>query len=298
MNLKFEDYIGASTGPRKMEYNWRDVALYALAIGAHAEDLPYYYERCDKGMKAIPSFAISCFWNAVNVSPKRPLPYPASMIVSDAMTKALGYPSTGLDWGHDFIMHRPIDPIKGSFVFEDVVTKIYDRGAEKGIIIESEMPVYDEAGNLVCSNIHRSMMFQGGGFGGEPLPKSTVVIPDREPDYVLNDHVGALQNALYRLTGDTNPLHIDPEFAKTYKFDRPIMQGFCSIGYACRMGIEAIIPGESERMTRLAVDLRGVCYPGTNIQFAGWKADGAVAFRLMDMDAGKPILDRCVFEYK
>ncbi len=293
--MDFEKYIGASAGLRKLEYNWRDIALYALAVGANKEDLNYYYE---KNMKAIPTFGVIPYWNAVNITPQRPTPYPASLLVSEALQRELGALPGVLHMEHELIMHKPIDPIKGSLVFEDTITNIYDRGKDKGIIVKTQLPVYDEAGNLICTNNSSTVFFAGGGFGGEKPPKSTVVIPECEPDYVVSDYISEIQNVLYRLTGDTNHIHVNPEVAKEAGFKAPFMQGLCSLGFACRMGINAIIPNEPERITRISAQMRSVCYPGTKVQFAGWKVDNGVYFKLLNSDTAEAILDKGVFEYK
>jgi hypothetical protein len=293
--MDFEKYIGASAGLRKLEYNWRDIALYALAVGAHNEDLNYYYE---KNMKVIPTYGAIPYWNAVNTMPHRPTPYSASLIVLEALQRELGVSPSFLHMEHELIMHKTIDPIKGSFVFEDTITNIYDRGKDKGIIVKTQLPVYDEAGNLICTNNSSTVIFAKGGFGGEKPPKSNVVIPEREPDYIVSDYISKTQNILYRLTGDTNHIHVNPELAKEAGFKAPFMQGLCSVGFACRMGIEAIIPNESERMTRISAQMRSICYPGTKVQFVGWKIDNGVYFKLLNSDTSEAILDKGVFEYK
>ena len=293
--MDFEKYIGLSGGYRKLEYNWRDIALYALAVGAHKEDLHYYYE---KEMKAIPTYGAIPYWNAINTTPQRPTPYPASLMVVEELQRELGMPLTSLHMEHELIMHQIIDPIKGSFIFEDVITNIYDRGKDKGIIVKTELKVYDEAGNLVCTNISSTVIFAKGGFGGEKPPKSTVVIPDREPDYVVSDYISETQNILYRLTGDTNHIHVNPELAKEAGFQAPFMQGLCSLGFACRMGIEAIIPNEPERMTRISAQMRSICYPDTKVQFVGWEVEGGVYFKLINAETSEAILDKGIFAYK
>src|SRR5690554_5100330 len=98
--MDFNKYIGASVGLRKLEYNWRDIALYALAVGAQKEDLNYYYE---KNMKAIPTFGVIPYWNAINVTPQRPIPYPASLIVGEALQRELGSMPTFLHMEHELI---------------------------------------------------------------------------------------------------------------------------------------------------------------------------------------------------
>jgi len=289
-------FIGTSTGPRKIEYNWRDMALYALAVGAGEKDLQYTFE---KNMKAIPSFGTVPYWNAVNNYPQRPAPYPGAFVVREALEREEGGIVKGLHMEHTLVMHRPIDPIKGSLVFEDTITNIYDRGEGKGIIVETKVPVYDEAGNLLCENISNTMFFTHGGFGGEAPKKSSVKIPDREPDCSLESVLSPTANMLYRLTGDTNRVHADPEVAQAEGFPRPFMQGLCSFGYACRMAIEALIPGEPERMTCISAQMRSICFPGSTLRLDVWKEEeGRAVFRLVCVEDGKPVLDRGLFTWK
>lgn len=294
--MDFSKYIGRSVGPQKIEYNWRDIALYALAVGAHEDDLMYTYE---KDMKTIPSFGVVPYWNAVNNYPQRPVPYPASVMVMDDLNRELGKRANGLHMEHELILYRPIYPIKGSLVFSDEITGVYDRGPGKGIVVRTKVPVYDEAGNLICENISSTVIFEGGGYGGEHPPKSTVEIPDRDPDYVVDDHMSATQNVLYRLTGDTNHVHVNPEVAKQAGQPRPFMQGLCSFGFACRMGIQAILPGEPERLTHIAAQMRSICFPGADIRFLGWKINNnAVVFQLVDVETKKAVLDKGIMEFR
>lgn len=295
----FENIIGATTGWRKIEYNWRDSALYALAVGAGDQDSDYWYE---KNMKALPSFGVLPYWNAVNNEPQQPLPFPAANLAREMMMKELGQTfHQGMHMSHELIMHRPIDPIKGTLVFKDTVTNIYDRGEGKGVMVETKVPVYDEAGRLLCENVSCTHMQTSGGFGGPPAPKSKIEYPGREPDYIVDSEVSRVQNALYRLTGDTNLEHVDMEVLQKggIKNDRLFMQGLASFGFACRMMIEAILPGEPERMTRMAVQMRSVCYLGIPVQIRAWKTDEHKAvFKYIDMNTGKAILDNCIFEWQ
>ena len=125
-----------------------------------------------------------------------------------------------------------------------------------------------------------------------------MTIPDRAPDVVVADFVTPTQHALYRLTGDTNHIHVNPDVAQAAGFDRPFLQGLCSFGFAGRLAVEAFIPGQPERMTKFAAQMRSVCYPGTDVLFKGWQVDNAVWFRLEDAATGSPVLDRGVFEFR
>ena len=287
-----EVLIGKKMEPRYMEYNWRDIILYALAVGAHREDVAYTYE---KYLKAIPTYGTIPYWGTVNVKPYQWMPLPASMLADEIIKPTISF----LNMDHEIIMHRPIDPIKGTFQYQDVITDVYDRGEGKGAVVKTKVDVRDEAGNLVCTNYSTTFFHEAGGFGGKPMPKSEVVIPDRAPDLTLDDYITPVHNLLYRLTGDTNLVHVDSEYAREMGFPKAFIQGLCSFGFSCRMAIELLCPGEPERMTRMAAQMRNVLFPDTKVQLQIWKMEeGKAYFRFVNLEDGKPILDRGVFEWK
>ncbi len=292
-----ENLIGATTGYYKIAYSWRDVVIYALGVGAAENDLLYTYE---KDLKVIPSFGVTPYFSAIGTEPPKPQPYAACYLANDLLAKEMGKQTPiGLHMGHELVMYRPIDPIMGTMVYKDTVTNVYDRGEGKGLVVETECPVYDEAGRLLCKNISRTMLRQGGGYGGSKLPKTEVQYPERSPDVVVTETLGKVQNVIYRLTGDTADVHVDPEAAKRITDRGPFMHGLCSFGYACRMLINSFIPGEPERMTRMSVQMRAISYPGTSVQLQAWKvAEGKASFRYIDVETGKSVLDNCEFEWK
>ena len=166
-------------------------------------------------------------------------------------------------------------------------------------MVKTRVEVRDEAGNAVCTNYSTTFFHEAGGFGGPPMPKSPVVIPEREQDIEMDDYISPVQNLLYRLTGDTNLVHVDPEYARKMGFESSFMQGLCSFGFACRMAIGALIPGEPERMSRMAAQMSSVLYPDTPVRLELWRTDEKQAyFRLMNLKTGKPVLNRGVFEWK
>lgn len=286
------ELIGKKMEPRYMEYNWRDIALYALAVGAKREDLEYVYE---KKLKAIPTYGTIPYWGTVNVRPYQWMPLPASMLADEIIKPTISF----LNMDHEIIMHRPIDPIKGTFQYQDVITDVYDQGENKGAVIKTKVLVRDEAGNDVCTNYSTTFFHEAGGFGGQKMPKCSVVIPDRVPDFELDDYISPVQNLLYRLTGDTNLVHVDPEYAQKMGFETSFMQGLCSFGFSCRLAISALIPGEPERMTRMAAQMRTVLFPDTPVKLQIWKmGEGIAYFRFMNVNTGKPVLEKGVFEWK
>lgn len=287
-----EVLVGKKMEPRYMEYNWRDIALYALAVGAKRDDLQYVYE---KNIKAIPTYGVIPYWGTINVKPYQWMPLPASMLADEIIKPTISF----LNMDHELIMHRPIDPIKGTFQYQDVITDVYDRGEGKGAVVKTKVLVRDEAGNDVCTNYSTTFFHEAGGFGGPPMPKSSVEIPDRAPDYEADDYISPVQNLLYRLTGDTNLVHVDPKYAQDMGFETSFMQGLCSFGFSCRMAIEHLIPGEPERMTRMAAQMSSVLFPDTPVRLQLWKmGDGVAYFQFINLTNGKPILNRGVFEWK
>ena len=113
--IDLNQLIGMKMEPRYVEYNWRDVALYNLAVGAHKEDLAYYYE---KYLKAIPTYGAVPYWATVNVRPYQWMPLPASMLADELIKPTIAF----LNMDHEIIWHRPIDAIKGTFQWQDPVS--------------------------------------------------------------------------------------------------------------------------------------------------------------------------------
>ena len=292
MAIDLNPLIGAKMEPRYREYNWREVILYNLAVGAHKEDLSYTYE---KYLKAVPTFGVLPYWCTVDVKPYQWMPLPASMLADDLIKPTVAF----LNMDHEIIWHRPIDAIKGTFQWQDEIVDIYDRGEGKGAVVKTKIDVRDEAGNMVCTNYSTTFFHEAGGYGGHPMPKNPIVIPDREPDFYSEYYITPVQNLLYRLTGDTNLIHVDPDYAKDHKFDQPIIQGLCSFGFACRMAIDKLIPGEPERCARMAAQMRNPLLPDTKVALKIWKVDDNKAlFQFVDLKNNRPVLDRGEFEWK
>ena len=290
-------YEGRLVGTRKMEYTWRDHALYALSVGANENELEYTYE---KNMTPLPTFMSAAYWNGqFNVTPQRSGPYSPYTELLEYSIQDLGKWPGGTHMEQELEVFRPFDPIKGTFILRDKIRRIYDRGEGKGVMVATETEVCDEAGRLLAVNRGGHLLSAYGGFGGEKIPKPDVQIPeDREPDYVIDDYISKTQNLLYRLTSDTLPAHVDQEYAESRGWKAPIMQGLCNQGFAARMLIGAVCKGSPEKMKRIYVQFRSFCYIGTEIRLLGWNdGEGRIVFRVVDRENGAKILDKGIFEY-
>ncbi len=248
-------------------YTERDTMLYALGLGLGADPLDskqlrYVYEH---DLKVLPSMAVM-------------LGYPGFW---------LGNEATGADWRkvlhgeQGFEIFKPLPP-KGTVVGRSRVTGLFDKGAGKGAVLLSERDVLDSAsGELLCRLTSTTMLRGDGGFGGPsgPLP-APHPLPERAPD--LHSRIATAPNAalIYRLSGDYNPLHADPEVARKAGFDKPILHGLCTFGVVCRALVELCCDDDPKRLVKMQVRFSSPVYPGETIVTDVWNdGDGRVSFR-------------------
>lgn len=292
----FDALIGQGLGPRRMDYTWRDVALYAAAVGAKPTDLPYIYEQ--KGeLKALPTFCLLPYINSITMQPVRKCPYGPNELLSDLIVEHLGHTPNRLHMAMDLTIHGPIDAMQGTFLTEDRVDKVYDWG-DKGVVGDMCQEVYNLAGNHIATlhslHYHAAM----GNFGGEPFKSNKLPYPDRDPDFVIEDYIAENQAILYRLCGDTYNVHIDYEIAQGYGYKKPFMQGLGTYGFTTRMLIQQLIPYQPERVTHISAQFRSVCFPGQTVRAQVWKVEDGVAYFRLKSEDGTTLLDNGLFEYK
>jgi acyl dehydratase len=162
----------------------------------------------------------------------------------------------------------------------------------------SEADTFHSNGQKLFTNIFSLYCRRDGGFGGNPGPRDTLTIPERKPDYVEEDLPSEDQPLLYRMSGDIFALHVNPEYAKSAGFEKPIMHGLCTRGFACRAVINHFMPGEPERMTRFKLRFSKTLYPGVPIKTLIWKEEeGRAFFRTVNAETGEIVLDRGIVEW-
>jgi len=273
------DAIGRKIGPVTTEYTWKDLVLYGLGVGAGFDELEYVYEG---RLKPIPSFAVT-------------VAYP---LFADVVALS-GVNLAGLLHGeHDLIIHSPIPSEGDTLTTEGRITAMYDRGEGKGALVLAEAVTYGSDGRKLFTNIITLFARLDGGFGGDPPPRESFAFPDREPDFEETQHPSPDQPLVYRLSGDTFALHVDPDFARASGFEGPIMHGLCTHGFACRAVIKHLFPGEPERMARFRVRFSRPLYPGQPIKTQIWRVEeGKALFRTVNLETGEVVLDRGIVEW-
>jgi len=272
-------------------YDERDVAIYALGVGAAKDptderDLQLVYELSGRGMKVLPSFGVLPAINMVFTQAKNGLTAP------------------GLSYGLDRVLHgeqytelrRPL-PTRAKLSTKATVKSIYDKG--KGAVVTTEFVTYDEFGDELIKNEMATFVRGAGGWGGERGPSAEVnVPPDRAPDRTVEDKTSENQALLYRLSGDWNPLHADPSFAKAFGFARPILHGLCFFGFATRHVAQAFAPdGNPDFIKSIKVRFAASVLPGQTIVTEMWKdSDTRIVFRCKVKETGEVCISNAAVE--
>ncbi|MDA8140007.1 MAG: SDR family NAD(P)-dependent oxidoreductase [Desulfobacteraceae bacterium] len=270
--------VGQKLGPLTKSYTWKDVILYALGVGAGENDLRYCYEN---GLKVIPSFSIASIF-----------PVLAEIGVKSNINLA-----GTLHGEQELIFHRPI-PTEGTMTTKGRISHIYDKGPGKGALIIGESDTFDAGGKKLFTSICTVFGRLDGGFGGENAPKSEVHFPERKPDFTVEAQPASNQALLYRLSGDLFTLHVDPAFARMAGFEKPIMHGLCTHGYACRALCDHLIPDAPDKARRMACRFSKPLYPGVPIKTLIWKVgEGKALWRVINAQTGDTVIDNGIFEY-
>ena len=241
---------GIELPPTTFGYDDRDVMLYAVGVGA--TELDFVFER---NLKVLPTFAV--------------IPaFPGLM----GLTQAVEINPVMILHGEQSIkLNKPI-PVKGKLTTSGKVTGVYDKGKGALVVIESETK--DEQGAALFVNTASVFVRGAGGFGGERGPEAGNKPPDRAPDKTVEMQTLPTQAMIYRLSGDRNPLHVDPAFAKMAGYDTPILHGLCTLGHAGRAVLGTYCDNDPARMTGLEVRFSGVVFPGDSIITEMWDEGG------------------------
>ncbi|MFQ5513787.1 MAG: MaoC/PaaZ C-terminal domain-containing protein [Myxococcota bacterium] len=267
--------LGAKLPERTVEWNADQVILYHLGVGAGVPptdpgELEYTYE---KNLKVLPSFAV--------------IPLFSSLGGMSAVPGLSFNPAMLLHGEQEIEVAGPL-PVEARAVSTGRVAEIWDKG--KAAVVVLEMSTRDESGAELFVNRFTIFLRGEGGFGGEPGPKAGYAPPDREPDRIVESPTLPQQALLYRLSGDKNPLHADPEFAKMGGFEPPILHGLCTYGIVCKAVVDHELDRDPARLAAYRVRFAGVVFPGETIVTSMWREDDRILLQAKTRERGENVI--------
>lgn len=230
--------------------------------------------------------------------------YEDELCANPLMANVLAYPGfwmkapdTGVDWTHVlhgeqyFELHRPL-PVDATLVGRTRVIGINDRGEGKGAFVYQRREVFDQAtGEAVCTIEQTTVCRANGGCGGsDSAPHKPKPTPGREPDVTCDLPISPSAALLYRLNGDRNPLHADPEVARKAGYPQPILHGLCTLGFAGHALLRSVCDYDASRFRRMAVRFTSPVFPGETLRTQMWHEDGGVALRSVVLERDVQVL--------
>jgi acyl dehydratase len=274
---------GAKLPEGETSYTKDQVILYHLGVGAGVPatdpgELAYTYE---KNLKVLPSFAVIPAFGSMGGIANVP-----GMQFNFAML---------LHGEQEVILHKPLPPAQ-KLKTSGHIPEIYDKGKAALVILEAT--ARDEQGEKLFTNRFSLFIRGEGGFGGDSGPKAGNVAPERKPDGVVTRTTLPQQALIYRLSGDKNPLHCDPDFAKMAGFDRPIIHGLCSYGIACKAIVDEVLGGDVSQVARYQARFAGVAFPGETYQVSYWKQGKQILLEAKSVERNAPIISNAVVELR
>ncbi|MFG2358604.1 MaoC/PaaZ C-terminal domain-containing protein [Streptomyces sp. NPDC048521] len=278
--------LALAAEPRSGEISWtpKDVQLYHLGIGAGipATDPDELRYTLESRLHVLPSFAT------------------VAGAGSPGVISGLSMPGVDVDLakvlhgGQSLAIHRPI-PAAGTATATGRIAAVYDKGTAAVLVMRTE--VADPDGPLWTSDAQIFVRGEGG-WGGDRGPSARLEPPAGEPDRTVDRPIREDQALLYRLSGDYNPLHADPEFAELAGFDRPILHGLCTYGCTLKAVVDTLLGGDVTRVRAYRARFAGIVRPGETLRIRMWRGQGRVrvAVGALERDDA-PVLADTVVEH-
>jgi acyl dehydratase len=265
MGIVYEKIMAMQVAPVEQTYEPRDCMLYALGVGfghdpMNEDELAFVYE---KNLKVLPTMATVLGYGG-------------------SWAREAGIDQVKVVNGEQgFTLHRPLQT-GGTLIGQTRILEVIDKGAGKGALIFSERHVTDMATGELVATISQTAFCRGdGGFGGPPRPAPTPThpIPTRAPDFTCDLRTRPEAALIYRLSGDYNPLHAEPAFAKAAGFERPILHGLGTFGVSGHALLKTLCGYDPNRLISFGCRFSAPVFPGETIRTQMWRDGAVVSFR-------------------
>lgn len=266
MSGRYEELKALKNLDQKYSYTDREVLLYAYGIGMGADpmdekELAFVNEATatPRPLKVVPTFASVAAWGSGAGDMKLNL-----VLV--------------VDGERDITFHQPL-AVAAHITADSSVIEVYDKGKDKGVVISHQTILKNEKGEKLATLVASRFARGDGGFGGPDLTQPEAhKMPARAPDKTIDISTRPDQALIYRLCGDRNPLHSDPEFAKRAGFPRPILHGMCTYGITCRGILQTYADYDPLAFRQHAVRFSSPVFPGETVTMDLWKDGNVISF--------------------
>jgi acyl dehydratase len=281
------DAVGTTSEPLEISWTPRDCVIYALGVGAGTDELEFSTsDTASKPQRVLPTFAVVA---AMGGGSGGGMGSQASLF-----SKLGSFNLAMLVHGEQGVeLAQPIPP-SGRATVTTEVTGIYDKGS--GAVVAMKGTAVEPGGGPLWSTTMSIFIRGEGGWGGDRGPSGPRnVAPDRKPDAQVTYRTLPHQALWYRLSGDTNPLHSDPEFAKLGGFDRPILHGLCTYGFTGRALLHELCDSDPSRFRSMEARFSKPVTPGDELTVSMW-VDGTQAVFQTTTEDGSVVIDqgRCI----
>lgn len=275
--------LGREIGPNEIRWTPDDCMLYALGVGAGTRELAFTTENTEGlGLRVLPTFVttVGRGGGAGQVDVLSFGDYGAHQVVHAS---------------HKVELFRALSP-EGRALATMRVAGIWDKRA--GALVELETTARDPGtSEVIFRNIASLFVLGEGGFGGAQGPVlGGPRHPAREPDHTVTEVTRPEQALIYRLSGDHNRIHSDPAVARLANFERPILHGLCTFGYAGRALLNAICDGDTARFRTMTARFAKPGYPGDALTTEIW-VEREIAYFETRSQRGEALVERGVFTF-
>jgi acyl dehydratase len=266
MTIVYDKLMGLEIAPAEQAYEPKDCMLYALGVGLghdpmNEDELGFVYE---KNLKVLPTMAT---------------------VIGHSGSLARN-PDSGINWvmvvngEQGFTLNRPLAGA-GVVVGHTRIVEVIDKGAGKGALLLTERKIVDKASGASIGVVTQTVFCRGdGGFGGPPreapIPHP---LPTRAPDASCDFGTRPEMALIYRLSGDYNPLHAEPDFAKAAGFPRPILHGLGTFGVSGHAVLKTMCGYDPARLISFGCRFSAPVFPGETIRTEMWRDGNVVSFR-------------------
>lgn len=268
--------IGKTSEGEPFSWTSKDALLYALSVGAGAGDQMRNLAFTTENSRGIEQRVLPTFAVVLGSS-------------SGSMAELGDFKlSQVLHGGQQITLHRTLAP-SGTVIPVSGMSAVYDKG--KDAVIELSTELLDAHSRKPVATSVTTMIIRGeGGFDGPQGPSESWEVPDRPADVTVVAKTTLDQALIYRLNGDTNPLHSDPQLARMIGFEKPILHGLCTMGFAGRAVLEEVSGTDPEAFGSLSVRFASPVVPGDELATSIWKTAAGAVFQVKVGDT--VVLDR------